>query len=148
MAESKLYIWNGKWIETNDELVLVRWIAEITRTSLAELANVKLVEEESVVTISESGEVFRVNKTLCEEKQHITPCEIYGSTNMGTKLFVINWCSWIAAWQFFDFQRAEVTWNSNRGVAQGYIYELDKKAEELRTFCKKNAGKKWKVKFL
>lgn len=146
---SKLYIWNEEaeeWDETSQDLVT--WIAFLTRTNHRSLANVNLVKEETIVSISKSGGVFSVNKTLCEEKEHIAPCEIYGSMNMGTKVFAINWCSWIAAWQFFDFRKAEVTWNSNRGVAQGFVYGLDKKAELLRTFCKQNAGKKWKVKFL
>lgn len=148
---SKIYIWNGEteaWVETSHELV--QWIAEITRTRTnhRSLANVNLVKEESVVTISESGKVFNVNKTLCEAKEHIVPCEIYGSMNLGLKTFVINWASWIAAWQFFDLRKAEVTWNSNRSIAEGYIYPLDKKADQLRKFCKENAGKKWKVKFL
>ena len=143
---SKIYVWNEEtWEPTSCELV--QWIASLTRTDRSSL-NVNLVKEESIVSVSKSGEVFRVNKTLCEEKEHITPCEIYGSMNMGTKVFVINWCSWIAGWQFFDFRKAEVTWNSNRSIAQGYIWDLDKKADELRTFCKENAGKKWKVKFL
>ena len=144
---SKLYIWREEtWIETNCELV--QWIASVTRTDRSSLANVNLVKEESIVSISKTGEIFRVNKTLCEEKEDISPCEIYGSMNLGLKTFVINWASWIAAWQFFDFRKAEVTWNSNRSIAQGYIYPLDKKADELRKFCKENAGKKWKVKFL
>lgn len=136
----------GTYVPEKEEFAL-NVLSVIVGATRAPVGNVADFTEQAIIAIAKDSESFCVRKVCIRNEEQISPCEVFGTTNLGIRSVGVSNLCWTASWQFFDFRIPEVTWRSNRRIAESALYPFNKKgmAARLKRFCRENPEAKWRI---